>query len=47
MIQVGSQNMITGQWWTALFPGIALGLTILGYSLTADYLRVYLDPVNG
>jgi peptide/nickel transport system permease protein len=46
MIQVGSQNMITGQWWTALFPGIALGITILGYSLTADYLRVYLDPVN-
>jgi peptide/nickel transport system permease protein len=46
MIQVGSQNMITGQWWTALFPGIALGITILGYSLTADYLRIYLDPVN-
>jgi peptide/nickel transport system permease protein len=46
MIQVGSQNMITGQWWTALFPGIALGVTILGYSLTADYLRIYLDPLN-
>ncbi len=46
MIQVGAQNMMTGQWWTALFPGVALGITILGYSLFADNLRVYLDPVN-
>jgi len=46
MIQVGAQNMLTGQWWTALFPGIALGLTILGYSLFGDHLRVYLDPLD-
>lgn len=46
MIQVGAQNMLTGQWWTALFPGVALGLTILGYSLLGDHLRVYLDPLG-
>jgi peptide/nickel transport system permease protein len=46
MIQVGAQNMMTGHWWTALFPGLALALTILGYSVFGDNLRVYLDPVN-
>lgn len=46
MIKVGAENMMTGQWWTALFPGVALGITILGYSLFADNLRVYMDPVN-
>lgn len=46
MISIGAQNMMTGQWWTALFPGLALGITILGYSLVGDGLRVYLDPMN-
>jgi len=46
MIQVGAQNMITGQWWTALFPGVALATTVLSFSLFGDNLRVYLDPTN-
>jgi peptide/nickel transport system permease protein len=46
MIQAGAQNMMTGHWWTALFPGLALALTVLGFSLFGDNLRVYLDPVN-
>lgn len=46
MIAIGAPNMMTGQWWTALFPGIALGVTILGYALLGDGLREYLDPVR-
>lgn len=46
MIAIGAPNMMTGQWWTALFPGIALGITILGYALVGDGLREYLDPVR-
>jgi peptide/nickel transport system permease protein len=46
MIQAGAQNMMTGHWWTALFPGLALAVTVLGFSLFGDNLRVYLDPVN-
>jgi peptide/nickel transport system permease protein len=45
MIAIGAPNMMTGQWWTALFPGIALGTTILGYALLGDGLREFLDPV--
>jgi peptide/nickel transport system permease protein len=46
MIAIGAPNMMTGQWWTALFPGMALGITILGYALVGDGLREYLDPVR-
>jgi peptide/nickel transport system permease protein len=46
MIAIGAPNMMTGQWWTALFPGLALGLTILGYALVGDGFRYYLDPMN-
>ncbi len=46
MIAIGAPNMMTGQWWTALFPGLALGLTILGYALVGDGLSYYLDPTH-
>jgi peptide/nickel transport system permease protein len=46
MIRSGAQNMMTGQWWTALFPGLALALTVLAFSLFGDNLRVFLDPTN-
>jgi peptide/nickel transport system permease protein len=46
MIAIGAPNMMTGQRWTALFPGLALGATILGYALVGDGLRGYLDPVR-
>lgn len=46
MISIGAPNMMTGQWWTAFFPGLALGTTVLGYALFGDGLRAYLDPVN-
>jgi peptide/nickel transport system permease protein len=46
MISIGAPNMMTGQWWTAFFPGVALGLTVLGYALVGDGLRDYLDPMK-
>jgi peptide/nickel transport system permease protein len=44
MISDGAQNMITGQWWPSVFPGVALGIVVLGYALVGDGLRLYLDP---
>ena len=46
MISSGSENMITGEWWPAFFPGVALSITVLSYSLLADGLRQYLDPTK-
>jgi peptide/nickel transport system permease protein len=30
--------------WAALFPGLAIGLTVLGFNLLGDGLRDALDP---
>ena len=46
MIAIGAQNMITGQWWPALFPGVAIALTVLGFALVGDSLELMLDPVR-
>lgn len=46
MIAIGAPNMITGQWWPALFPGFALALTVLGFSLFGEGLRVFMDPTK-
>ncbi len=46
MIAIGAPNMMTGQWWTALLPGIVLGLTILGYALAGDGFQAYFNPLN-
>lgn len=43
MIGEGAENIITGQWWIALFPGLALGLTVLAFALAGDALRDRLD----
>lgn len=34
----------SGQWWCALFPGLAIMLAVLGLNLLGDGLRDYLDP---
>ena len=44
MIAQGAPTMISGKWWTALFPGLALGSAVFGFALVGDGLRVYLDP---
>jgi peptide/nickel transport system permease protein len=30
--------------WAAIFPGLAIGLTVLGFNLLGDGLRDALDP---
>jgi peptide/nickel transport system permease protein len=35
---------LTGAWWIATFPGIAIFLSVLAFNLTGDGLRDALDP---
>lgn len=45
MISDGAKDLNgTGQWWTSVFPGIALGIVVLGYAIVGDGLKVYFDP---
>jgi peptide/nickel transport system permease protein len=39
MISEGAKYLATGEWWLAVFPGIAMGLTVLGFSLVGEGLR--------
>jgi len=44
MVSQGSTTMITGQWWVALFPGLALASCVFGFALVGDGLRKFVDP---
>ncbi|MBN9073172.1 MAG: ABC transporter permease [Rhizobiales bacterium] len=46
MIAMGYQNIITGHWWPSIFPGLALALTIFGFSLVGSSVEVLADPVR-
>lgn len=37
-------SQLRGAPWTSLFPGIAIGLTVLGFNLLGDALRDAIDP---
>jgi peptide/nickel transport system permease protein len=44
MISEGSQDIVSGQWWVSIFPGIFIALLVISFSLIGDGLRDYLDP---
>ena len=44
MIRPGAEYVITGEWWAALFPGLALMTLVLGFNLLGDGLTDLLDP---
>jgi peptide/nickel transport system permease protein len=46
MIAIGGKNMITGQAWPSLFPGIALGLIVLVFALAAADLGQHIQRVR-
>lgn len=44
MTAEGAGQMVTGQWWLFLFPGLAIMITVLAFNLLGDGLRDFLDP---
>jgi peptide/nickel transport system permease protein len=46
MIAMGFQNVVTGQWWPSVFPGLALAITVFGFSLVGASIEVFADPVK-
>ena len=44
MIRQGTEVMVTGQWWVAVFPGLALILMVLGLNMLGDGAQELLDP---
>jgi peptide/nickel transport system permease protein len=46
MIAMGFQNVVTGQWWPSVFPGIALAITVFGFALIGSSIEAMADPVQ-
>ncbi|MSO65528.1 MAG: ABC transporter permease [Alphaproteobacteria bacterium] len=44
MIRQGAEYIISGEWWVATFPGLALVGVVLGFNLLGDGLQDLLDP---
>ncbi len=46
MIAMGYQNIVTGQWWPSIFPGLVLGLAVFGFALVGGSIEVLADPAR-
>lgn len=44
MVAEGAQFIVSGEWWIALFPGLALMLAVFCFNLLGDGLRDLIDP---
>jgi peptide/nickel transport system permease protein len=44
MVAEGAANIISGEWWIALFPGAALMIAVFCFNLLGDGLRDIVDP---
>jgi peptide/nickel transport system permease protein len=44
MTAEGASQMVTGEWWLFLFPGLSIMVTVLTFNLIGDGLRDFLDP---
>jgi len=44
MVAEGARFIASGEWWVALFPGLALMITVFAFNLMGDALRDILDP---
>jgi peptide/nickel transport system permease protein len=46
MVAEGTQFIVSGEWWIALFPGLALMLAVFCFNLLGDGLRDLIDPLR-
>jgi peptide/nickel transport system permease protein len=44
MAAEGASQMVTGEWWLFIFPGLAIMVAVLAFNLIGDWLRDFLDP---
>lgn len=44
MVNEGRQHLLSGRWWLAIFPGLALFLTAMALNLVGDGIRDAADP---
>jgi peptide/nickel transport system permease protein len=46
MVAEGATYIVSGEWWLAMFPGLALMLAVFTFNLLGDGLRDLVDPAR-
>jgi peptide/nickel transport system permease protein len=44
MLAESRDTLLANKWWLAVFPGVAIMLTVLSFNILGDWLRDFLDP---
>lgn len=44
MVADGTKDIIAGQWWTSVFPGLMIAFTVLGFILFGERIKDILSP---
>jgi peptide/nickel transport system permease protein len=44
MLAESRDTLLANKWWLAVFPGLAIMLTVLSFNILGDWLRDVLDP---
>lgn len=44
MVSLGADTIITGQWWPAIFPGLAIAVIVLAFAFVGQAVEALLDP---
>ncbi|MHC5655834.1 ABC transporter permease [Stappia sp.] len=44
LVRIGNDFLFSGEWWIAMFPGLALAILVLAVNLLGDWLRDALNP---
>jgi hypothetical protein len=44
MLAQSRDQLIANKWWLAIYPGLAIVLTVLSFNIMGDWLRDFLDP---
>ncbi len=44
MLAESRDTLIANKWWLAVFPGVAIVLTVVSFNILGDWLRDFLDP---
>jgi peptide/nickel transport system permease protein len=44
MLAESRDQLLAGRWWLAVYPGVAIALTVLSFNILGDWLRDFLDP---
>ncbi len=39
MISTGAGDVVAGQWWTSVFPGVVLFVAVMGFNFLGEGLR--------